>query len=100
MRLDGFTPPAALPARAPKPAAPIAPGVDSAAPPTKPSASQSAIPERVTASRSAEGEYLPARQAAVQPVHGYANQALASYHTMASLPDADVDGVFGVDIFV
>ena len=29
-----------------------------------------------------------------------ANQALASYQSMASLPDADADGFFGIDLFV
>lgn len=100
MRLDGFTPPAALPARSLKSAAPVAPGVGGAAPQTNPSAALFTTVERTTVVRSAEGEYLPARQAPLQPVHGYANQALASYQIMASLPDADVDGVFGVDIFV
>lgn len=100
MRLEGFTPPTALPARTPRPAAPVAPGAGAGAPQSKPLPQPPAAVERIATSRSAEGEYLPARQGAVQPVHGYANQALASYQTMASLPDADVDGVFGVDIFV
>ncbi|WP_193074012.1 hypothetical protein [Pseudomonas sp. FME51] len=99
MRLDSYNPSTALPVRSSRPAAPAAPSV---APVTQPNAP--AQPAKTTAPAiqpgDAAGEYIPARQGASQPVYGHANQALASYQSMASLPDADADGVFGVDLFV
>lgn len=100
MRLDGFTPPTALPARSLKPVAPAAPGLVAGEPASQ-VPPQSVTPRGEQVAKLAEGEYLPASQGRMQhPVQGYANQALASYQSMASLPDADVDGVFGVDVFV
>lgn len=96
MRLDGYNPASALPPRPARPTAPVADRVPPAAQATPP-------PVRTTAAAqqpAAGGEYIPARQGATQPVHGHANQALASYQSMASLPDADADGFFGIDLFV
>lgn len=98
MRLDGFHP-TALPARSTRQAhAPVEP---TAAQPSLPSAPPlRAQPAQVVERAAAAGEYIPARQAPAQPVHGYANQALASYQSMASLPDEEANGIFGVDLFV
>lgn len=97
MRLDGYNPASALPPRPTRPAAPVADRVPPAAQPTP-------VPVRTSAATAqqpaAAGEYIPARQGATQPVHGHVNQALASYQSMASLPDADADGFFGIDLFV
>lgn len=99
MRLDGYNPTSALPVRSSRPAAPAADSVPSGAQPATPTP-----PVRTSAPAvqqpGAAGEYIPARQGPTQPVHGHANQALASYQTMASLPDAEADGFFGVDLFV
>lgn len=99
MRLDGYNPGTALPLRSSRPAAPAAGTLAPGAQPTAP-----AQPAKTAASAvqqpGAAGEYIPARQGATQPVYGHANQALASYQSMANLPDADADGVFGVDLFV
>ena len=93
MRLDGFYP-TALPPRSVRPAqAPVEQTANPAAP-------VRAVPAQVVEHAAATGEYIPARQGPSQPVHGYANQALASYQSMASLSDTDADGVFGVDLFV
>ena len=98
MRLDGFYP-TALPPRSVRAAqAPVEqtanPSALAATPPVR------AVPAQVVEHAAATGEYIPARQGPSQPVHGYANQALASYQSMASLSDTDADGVFGVDLFV
>lgn len=99
MRLDGYNPASALPV---KPSRPAAPTADSVVPNAQPTAVSSAVKVRapMVQQPGAAGEYIPARQGATQPVHGHANQALASYQAMASLPDAEADGFFGVDLFV
>lgn len=99
MRLDGFTPTAALPARNSTSLAPIEQGVKVGAPSSAPKREASSN-IHVAPTKSAEGEYLPAHRGSTQAVHGYANQAMASYQAMASLPDAELDGVSRVDIFV
>ena len=98
MRLDGFHP-TALPARPARPApAPVEqpshPGQAPAA------AAVRAVPAQVVERTAATGEYIPARQGPAQPVHGYANQAVASYQSMASLSDADASISQGIDLFV
>lgn len=99
MRVDGFHPATALPARPARPAS--APAEISVANTPSPAATPvPSIAARAVEQPGAAGEYIPARQGPTQPVHGYTNQALASYQSMASLPDADDDGVFGVDLFV
>lgn len=99
MRLDGYNPASALPVKPSRPAAPAAdsvvPGAQTALPTPPVKVSAAAVQQL-----GAAGEYIPARQGATQPVHGHANQALASYQAMASLPDAEADGFFGVDLFV
>lgn len=95
MRLDGFHP-AALPLRPKGPAqVPAEQGTAQAAPAAVRAA-------QVVERAAAIGEYIPARQGPAQPVHGYANQALASYQSMAALPDVDNEphGVYGIDVFV
>src|SRR5690554_913915 len=98
MRLDGFYP-TALPPRSTRP---VQAPVEQAANPTPPPAAPPvrAVPTQVVERAAATGEYIPARQGSDQPVHGHANRALASYQNMASLPDTEADGVFGVDLFV
>ncbi|PRB75714.1 hypothetical protein [Pseudomonas sp. MYb185] len=99
MRVDGFHPATALPVRPARPAS--APAETTVANTPSPAATPvTAIAARTVEQPGAAGEYIPARQGQTQPVHGHANQALASYQSMASLPDADADGVFGVDLFV
>lgn len=98
MRLDGFHP-TALPTRPARPAqVPVEQPADAGhAPAAAPVRAASApVVERAAAT----GEYIPARQGPAQPVHGYANQAVASYQSMASLPDADASTVSGIDLFV
>ena len=99
MRLDGFHP-TALPARSARPAhAPVEQtAINTPASPNV--APVRAVSAQVVERAAASGEYIPARQGPSQPVHGYANQALASYQSMASLPDADADQVVGIDLFV
>ena len=99
MRLDGYNPASALPIKPSRPAAPTADTVVSGAQAATPSTSVRTSAPAVQ-QPGAAGEYIPARQGATQPVHGHANQALASYQAMASLPDAEADGFFGVDLFV
>lgn len=49
---------------------------------------------------SANGEYLPARREALQPAHGRTNQALAAYESTANIPlDAEIEGIFGIDLY-
>ena len=98
MRLDSYNPGTALPVRSSRPLAPAAPGEAPVAQPNAPV--QSAKAAAPVIQGDAAGEYIPARQGPSQPVHGHATQALASYQSPASLPDADADGVFGVDLFV
>lgn len=98
MRLDGFHP-TALPTRPARPAAapaeqPAHPGQAPAAAPVR------AVPAQVVERTAATGEYIPARQAPAAPVHGYANQALASYQSTASLTDAHASISRGIDLFV
>src|SRR5690606_16047814 len=99
MRLDGYNPASALPV---KPSRPAAPAADNMVPSAQPATAPPPVKVRapVVQQPGATGEYIPARQGATQPVHGHANQALASYQAMASLPDAEADGFFGVDLFV
>ncbi|SDR79846.1 hypothetical protein SAMN05216198_0447 [Halopseudomonas litoralis] len=100
MRVDGFNPANALSTRPTRPAAPSAEStVTGAAQPAAAARTPPIVP-RVVEQPSANFEYIPARQGPTEPVHGYANQALASYQSMANLPDADADGVFGIDLFV
>ena len=98
MRLDGFHP-TALP---PRPARSAQLPVEQAAPATPASSLQPVrgVAAQVVERPAASGEYIPARQGQTQPVYGHANQALASYQSMAQLSDADTDGVFGIDLFV
>lgn len=100
MRLDGFHP-QALPRRPKGPAQVPAEQVTAQ---TAPAAVRSAraVSAQVVERAAATGEYIPARQGPAQPVHGYANQALASYQSMAALPDVDDEptGVYGIDVFV
>lgn len=98
MRLDGFHP-TTLPTRPARAAQvpveqPARPGDVPAAAPVR------AVAAPLVERAAATGEYIPARQGPAQPVHGYANQAVASYQSMASLPDADVHAAHGVDLFV
>lgn len=45
-------------------------------------------------------EYIPARRESAEPVHGRANQALASYQSTANLPvDHEAEGIFGIDLY-
>lgn len=99
MRLDSYNPGTALPVRSSRPIAPAAPGEAPVAQPNAPAQPAKTIVPMIQQGDAA-GEYIPARQGPSQPVHGHANQALASYQSTASLPDADADGVFGVDLFV
>lgn len=100
MRLDGFHP-AALPPRPKRPAQVPAEQVTAH---TAPAAVQPAraVSAQVVERAAAVGEYIPARQGASQPVHGHANQALASYQSMAALPDVEDEpgGIYGIDVFV
>ena len=97
MRLDGFYP-TAQPPRAPRPAA--VPVEQASAPaPTQSIAVPANTMQRVEPT-VASGEYIPARQGTAQPVYGHANQALASYQSIAHLTDADADGIVGIDLFV
>lgn len=100
MRLDGFHP-AALPPRANRPAQQPAEQITAQ---TAPAAVTSArgVTAQVVEPAAAIGEYIPAHQRASQPVHGRANQALASYQSMAALPDVDAEagGIQGIDVFV
>ena len=98
MRLDGFHP-TALPTRPARPAhAPVEqPAIPGQAPSATPVRAGSApVVERAAAT----GEYIPARQGPTQPVHGYTNQAVASYQSMANLTDPDASISHGIDLFV
>ncbi|MFA5676849.1 MAG: hypothetical protein WC953_00375 [Pseudomonas sp.] len=98
MRLDGFHP-TALPARPSRPAhAPVGQASNQTA--TTAPASVQPVSAKVVERTAAMGEYIPARQGPAQPVYGYANQALNSYQSMASMPDADTDVLSGIDLFV
>ena len=99
MRLDGFHP-TALPTRSARPAHAPVEQTPVNAPSTPTAAPVRAVSAQVVERTAASGEYIPARQGPAQPVHGYANQALASYQSMASLPNADADQVLGIDLFV
>lgn len=98
MRLDGFQP-TALPTRPARPAAvPVEHATTHAAPPA--ASPVRAVAAQVVERAATAGEYIPARQGPTQPVYGHVNQALASYQSMANLPDADADSVLGIDLFV
>lgn len=97
MRLDGFHP-TALPTRSTRPA--TAPVEDVAIPKQSPELPLQAVTTQTVERAAAAGEYIPARQDSTQPVYGHANQALATYQSMANLKDSDSDSVFGVDLFV
>lgn len=99
MRVDGFNPANALSTRPSRPTVPPAESAATGAAQPAAAARPSTVP-RVVEQPSSSFEYIPARQGPTQPVHGYANQALAIYQSMANLPDADADGVFGVDLFI
>ena len=92
MRLDGFNPFNALPERGIRPAAP-------------PVSSEQPRPGLAVATRAVSAiatnvEYIPARRESAEPVHGRANQALASYQSTANLPvDHEAEGVFGIDLY-
>ena len=59
-----------------------------------------ALTPRSVVALSANAEYIPARRESAQPVHGRSNQALAAYESTAAIPvDAEVEGIFGVDLY-
>lgn len=98
MRLDNFHP-TALPPRPVRPAqVPVEQTTTQT--PTATTPPVRAVSAQVVERAAASGEYIPARQAPAQPVHGHANQALASYQSTANLTDADSGAVLGVDLFV
>lgn len=92
MRLDGYNPFNALPERGIRPAAP-------------PASSEQPRPSQAVATRQVSfaapnAEYIPARRESSEPVHGRANQALASYQSTANLPlDHEAEGIFGIDLY-
>lgn len=97
MRLDGFYPPV-LPSRTARPApAPVELATTS---PAQPPTAARAVSAQVVERAAASGEYIPARQGPAQPVQGYANQAVASYQSMANFTDVDADTLSGIDLFV
>ncbi|MEH6386911.1 MULTISPECIES: hypothetical protein [Pseudomonas] len=103
MRLDGYNPFNTLPSRGIRPVSP-APGsevarVDQSGSSARIEISRNADARHVSAS-TAVAEYIPARRDSAEPVHSRASQALASYHTTASMTTHDeVEGVFGIDLY-
>ncbi|UAW97700.1 hypothetical protein KEM63_12955 [Halopseudomonas nanhaiensis] len=99
MRLDGQLPFNSLIERSrtvvpPANSEPARPGQSAPVEPVR------AITPRSVVALSANAEYIPARRDAQQPVHGRNNQALAAYEATANIAvEADVEGIFGVDLY-